>query len=116
MTLRCFLLSLFLLLVYSFNPVSLFAQTNDSVSRFPDSAREEIRKTVTKEFQQWKDSMEGVRIKRNVARNGKPLNEFLSEMAEREKAKKRQQAFRIGLGVLFLTALVVGLARRRKRS
>jgi len=105
-----------MLLVTSFNPVSLFAQARDSVIRFPDSAREEVHKTVTKEFQHWKDSMEGVRIKREVAKNGKPLDEFLSEMAEREKAEKRQTAFRIGLGVLFLTALAVGLARRRKRS
>jgi hypothetical protein len=105
-----------MLLVFSLNTISLFAQRTDSVIHVPDSARQELRKTVTAEFQQWKDSMEGVRIKRNVAKNGKPLNEFLSEMADREKADKRQLTFRIGLGVLFLTALVVGLARRRKRS
>jgi len=70
---------------------------------------------VTTEFQRWKDSMEAVRIKQNVARNGKPLEEFLHEMAEREKAEKRQRTYLIGLGVTFLTVLAVGLTRRRKR-
>lgn len=108
----CILLSFISLLLTT--PVA--AQHGDTTNTNRDSLRQEIRQSVTSEFQRWQDSVQAERIKKDVARNGKPLDEFLQEMHDREQAQKRQWWFRIGLGVLFLIVLAVGLARRRKRS
>lgn len=106
---------LFLLFPFFAAP-SLSAQAQDSNALANDSARHQVRQSVKNEFERWKDSVEAVRIKKEVEKNGKPLDVFLQEMREREKAEKRQLYFRIGLGALFLTVLALGLARRRKKT
>lgn len=115
MTLRPLLYSLFLLLTNLLQPVFLCAQESNSSVRPRDTSREAVHQAVLKAFQAWKDSMEGVRIKREVARNGQSLQDFLKEMAKREKAEKRQKVFLIGIGALLLTMLALGFARRKKR-
>jgi hypothetical protein len=68
-----------------------------------------------KEAQRWRDSIDAVRIRTNVQKAGKPLDAFLQEMREREKARKRQVYIRVGLVSLFLVVLIVGLLRRTKK-
>lgn len=105
-----FLFQLFLLL-----PFLLQGQPRDSPS--VDTVRKELYRKVAKEVDRWEDSVQAAHIKQNVIKNGKPLDQFLQEMKEKEKAEKRQHYFRIGLGAVFLLALlIIGLVRRRKRQ
>jgi hypothetical protein len=110
---RFFLRSI--LLCHLLFATSLFAQNNDTTIELNDSSRQAVRQSVKNEFERWQDSVQAARIKREVEKNGKPLDVFLQEMKEQENSRKRQLYYRIGLGVLFLIVLVIGLARRRKR-
>ena len=53
-------------------------------------------------------------IQHDVERNGKNLDQFLSEMRERERKQRVQLYIRIALGAAFLIVLIIGLTRRRK--
>jgi hypothetical protein len=110
---------IFLLLVVCLQwlaPPRLFAQTGDTVITITDSTHEIVREKAKQEFSRWQDSMRAVRIKEDVKKHGKPLDAFLEEMKEQEKAKKQQRLFRIGFGVLFLVVLAVLLARRKSKK
>ena len=105
------ILSLHLLFGY---PLS--AQKNDTTITVTNATQDSVRQLVKKEFERYRDSMEALRIRQNVARNGKSLDAYLQEMQEREKARQRQIYFRIGFAVIFLIILAVGFARRRKKN
>ena len=109
-------LLLFVLSALLLSTPLLFAQHSDTVITLTDSTRETVQQTVKKEFERWQDSMRAVRIKEDVKKHGKPLDAFLEEMKEQEKAQKRQLYFRLGVGVLFLIVLAVGLARRKRKN
>lgn len=96
--------------------ISVAAQSNDTIITIKDSTREEVRQTVKEEFERWQDSVQAERIRENVKKNGKSLDVFLKEMEEKEAARKRQLYVRIGLGAVFLIALVLAFARRRKKT
>ncbi|RYZ45655.1 MAG: hypothetical protein EOO14_25495 [Chitinophagaceae bacterium] len=108
---RSFLCLAFWLLL--FFPQQLPAQPIDSLAQAIDSNANAINRSAT-EIQRWKDSLQKEKIFRNLADNGQSLDTFLQEMREKEDAKKRQVNIRIGLGVLFLIAVVVGFLRRRR--
>lgn len=105
---------LYLLLFQIFLLPVAGAQPEDTLTSGSDTIP--IRKLVEKEAQRWRDSVDAVRIKTTVQKNGKALDAFLQEMREREKAHKRQVYFRIGLVAVFFVVLVVGLIRRRKKD
>ncbi|NTS40215.1 hypothetical protein HRG84_04795 [Flavisolibacter sp. BT320] len=109
---RSFLPLAFWLLL--FFPQQLPAQSIDSLEKVIDSNAIAITKSAT-ETQRWKDSLQKEKIFRNLAENGQSLDDFLQEMREKEDAKKRQVTIRIGLGVLFLLAVVIGFLRRRRK-
>jgi hypothetical protein len=94
----------------------LTAQSNDTDFKVEDQSRDAVRELVKKEFSRWQDSVKAERIKKEVAKHGKPLDVFLQEMREREKAQKRQLYFRIGLGVAFLIVLAISLFRKGKKT
>ena len=95
---------------------SLFAQNTDSFSTAADSATAKALQHRKKEFEHWQDSVQASRIKKEVERNGKPLDVFLQEMKERERVQRRQTYIRIGAGILFFTVLVINFLRRRKKG
>ncbi len=109
---RSFLpLAFWLLLLF---PQQLPAQTIDSLKTAIDSNASAINRSAT-DIQRRKDSLQKEKIFRNLAENGQSLDDFLQEMREKEAAKKRQVTIRIGLGVLFLLAVVIGFLRRRRK-
>ena len=112
MRLQKILLIVFLLFTTVNCTNKVFAQNRDTIVFSGDSVHNAVRQSVKEEFQRWKDSVDAVRIKQEVAKNGKPLNEFLQEMQAQEKVQKRQLYFRIGIGALFFIVLAVGFARR----
>lgn len=93
----------------------LSAQKHDTTITVTNATQDSVRQLVKKEFERYRDSMEALRIKQNVAKNGKSLDAYLQEMKEEEKARQRQVYFGIGFGVIFLLILAVGFARRKKK-
>lgn len=109
-----FFLSLILFLPFFFaQPLS--AQNIDSLSKAADSTQKILLQSA-KNFQRLQDSIEKARLLRNQEQNGQSMNNFLQEMKEREEKEKRQTYFRIALGIVFLVALAIGFARRRKQK
>ncbi len=104
-------LLLFLLFIIA---TSLHAQSNDTAKKAAESTRNAVRQPA--KIIRLQDSVQAERIIRQVQKNGKPLDAFLQERREKEKARKRQQYLRIGLGAAFLIVLALILARRRKKA
>jgi len=105
-----FILATFLF-YFLFTPV--YSQNIDSLTRAIDSSSKAFQE-VEKSFQNLQDSLYRVQMQRSLDQNSKTLDSFLAGMKEREKKEKQQMYIRLGLGAVFLTVLIIGLARRRK--
>jgi hypothetical protein len=88
-----------------------YCQHTDSFTRSIDSSAKQIQRS----YKVLQDSLERLRIQQSIRENGKPLDAFLADY-EHQKKKERQQVYiRVGLGVIFLGALIYGIARKRKQ-
>ena len=83
-----------------------YTQSLDTVQRHIDS--------LNRSVQAIEDSLYRQRMLRNVQENGQTLDRFLADFREKQEKEKRANYIKIGIGAVFLTALIYGVLRKRR--
>jgi hypothetical protein len=60
------------------------------------------------------DSLYRLKMERSVNEKGKELDKFLADYKEYKEKEQRQIYIRIGVGVVFVAALIYGVARKKR--
>ena len=105
---RFLLIAVFLLLFST----SVFGQDSNVLSRSIDSSAKKNQQT----YEDVEDSLYRLRMERNMNEKGQELDKFLADYEERKEKEKQQTYIRIGVGIVFLSLLIYGLVRRRKKE
>ena len=102
-----FLLTAVLVLLFSFHVTCQNTDSSDNRSDTPGKLT--TLPNVTAE-----DSIYRLKMERSVNEKGKDLDKFLADYKDYKEKEQRQVYIRIGVGVIFLAALIYGVARKRR--
>ena len=90
----------------------IFSQDDTSSARLPSLQNDTV---VSKLAEAGDSARPTIEIRQKDDANIKAILELSKEIQQREAKQKRNAMIRIGIGLIFLTVLVVGLMRKRKK-
>jgi hypothetical protein len=93
-------------LLFFFTSIVGYGQLSDSIQHQLDS--------TNKIIQSLEDSIYRQRMLRNITERGQTVDRFLADFEERQKKERRQTYIKVGVGAVFLTALIYGILRKRR--
>lgn len=91
----------------------IFQLCGSSYSQPADSAPHSID-SHNRVIQTVEDSLYRQRMLRNMAEKGQTIDRFLADFKERQEKERRQTYIKVGVGAIFMAALIYGLLRKRK--
>ena len=104
-----FLLAAVIVLLISFHT---YSQPINSPVRLNDSPA----KQTPLSHKNLEDSLYRLKMQRDINEKGKDLDKFLADYKEYQESEQRRKYIRIGVGIVFVAALIYGLVRKRRMT